>query len=1203
LPTSNPYSDFTQYLVDGTEGADVTKGVHPASIALGRASVSIKTTGGSIEDAVKIAKTKMGSSTRDIERLAQGRRMLEFRDTAGGLNIYGVNFGVADDVGTDLLSSYTDSKLSRYGLGAGYSDTVAGRYDIVPGQTFYINTADIETTGITAGSQTRSISVLRRRARYDDLGNLEYLDPIDAGEVKTWFFKTNRANAARAFGPDGSLVPISDLAQILESGAGDTIAGATKREQLDGLTEALNFMTGKDLEDAGALGGKAPIRLAGHNVGTFDTRFVTQNILELMSELGDDETSAAGNAIDRLATMRIENPFFVVDTMDSSFLEMSSQVNSMIKNLKGIGLPEEKLNDLVYTAFIDKSIRTKAEMIGQGATRVSVENLVLNSNFLELLENDGLSDSFLEAIETKGTHTSAIDVTMQSYMERYLEGGQLKIQMSEQEARQALVSIEDETLVSRAVEKLTDEGHIRSRAYSPFERFMRRKVSSSSAITLTTNVQDVSALSPENFQFLSRTTEGQNKIALSVDAQILSDRFGIGGLEENFEGTLRYSPSSKRFEITGHMNPAIGSESDARFQAAARTFVQETLENARNGSKENVVLRAADTSRGLAEGTISTNVSNDLINNIQISNLAASQTDEMIAAKGRAIGNIGRVVDPTGEAINLTANTYGTGKGAVDGINPTVRPVLYGDLLEDGTERVVRYGEKVSELGLPFATIDPRSRVMAVQTSAATADIGRQIFQAEALSATASAEQKASYAAAAKAIDRTSEYGLTYFMGQGKIPSAVHVSEPETYSRLVIDKVADRNSRLIVPYDIFRELEVQVPDSSSTTGSRMVKIASQEYAEMGKHHVNFSFPQLSSTDESIVNLVFHHHFSEGEKGIQEAMDLVGQINERVIPLRTGGAGVKAPKTPHKQLIERIASDTGITLDDTEIVNLVQREQTDVIKASLGGRYDRVHSAYQNILREQAESLIDQSSGGIISLANQNEAANALKSTIEVLAEEMSDTTDSMLQESRAQIAFFGEEGVAITPMVNTQADLASEQILQSTLSRGAITSEGVDEVADMGQRVALRGQEALSGMLDIAPVLADDSSELVKDAAVQTARQLGNEGDAIAMTAKHFYQKNRVALFAGAVAVGGAAAFAKHKNRKDQQDLYDESRQMQAPQEEQRRFGIREALLNNRSNKSTLDPLATAGVVGNLDRNKIGHHSMDPNKNRHLFQG
>jgi hypothetical protein len=33
------------------------------------------------------------------------------------------------------------------------------------------------------------------------------------------------------------------------------------------------------------------------------------------------------------------------------------------------------------------------------------------------------------------------------------------------------------------------------------------------------------------------------------------------------------------------------------------------------------------------------------------------------------------------------------------------------------------------------------------------------------------------------------------------------------------------------------------------------------------------------------------------------------------------------------------------------------------------------------------------------------------------------------------------------------------------------------------------------------------------------------------------------------------------------------------------------------------DPLTTAGVVGNLDRNKIGHYKMGAQKNAHLFGG
>jgi hypothetical protein len=38
-----------------------------------------------------------------------------------------------------------------------------------------------------------------------------------------------------------------------------------------------------------------------------------------------------------------------------------------------------------------------------------------------------------------------------------------------------------------------------------------------------------------------------------------------------------------------------------------------------------------------------------------------------------------------------------------------------------------------------------------------------------------------------------------------------------------------------------------------------------------------------------------------------------------------------------------------------------------------------------------------------------------------------------------------------------------------------------------------------------------------------------------------------------------------------------------------------------RQTSSRRDPLVTAGVVGNLDRNKIGHTQMGANKYNHLY--
>jgi len=107
--------------------------------------------------------------------------MLELRSPdllnggASRLNVYGVNFGKARAL-TEL----------------GYYN--AAQHDIAIGEIFHIVTADIETTGITQGSQTRSISYMTRRARYTSDGAIEYLDEIDPSNVKTVHLSTRRMN-------------------------------------------------------------------------------------------------------------------------------------------------------------------------------------------------------------------------------------------------------------------------------------------------------------------------------------------------------------------------------------------------------------------------------------------------------------------------------------------------------------------------------------------------------------------------------------------------------------------------------------------------------------------------------------------------------------------------------------------------------------------------------------------------------------------------------------------------------------------------------------------------------------------------------------------------------------------------------------------------------------------------------------------------
>ena len=71
--------------------------------------------------------------------------------------------------------------------------------------------------------------------------------------------------------------------------------------------------------------------------------------------------------------------------------------------------------------------------------------------------------------------------------------------------------------------------------------------------------------------------------------------------------------------------------------------------------------------------------------------------------------------------------------------------------------------------------------------------------------------------------------------------------------------------------------------------------------------------------------------------------------------------------------------------------------------------------------------------------------------------------------------------------------------------------------------------------------------------------------------------------------------------KKNENDLYESTIEAQPVEQGQRPYGIQEAMMNGRKS-STRNPMATAGVVGNLDRNKVGHTKMGPNKHGNLFK-
>jgi hypothetical protein len=93
--------------------------------------------------------------------------------------------------------------------------------------------------------------------------------------------------------------------------------------------------------------------------------------------------------------------------------------------------------------------------------------------------------------------------------------------------------------------------------------------------------------------------------------------------------------------------------------------------------------------------------------------------------------------------------------------------------------------------------------------------------------------------------------------------------------------------------------------------------------------------------------------------------------------------------------------------------------------------------------------------------------------------------------------------------------------------------------------------------------------------------------------------KPKLGITLAASAIAGAGYYIYNKNRDDK--IYEETLKTQ-PFEKQKDYSPKE-FQNQQFTRGYSDPLKTAGIVGNLDKRKIGHNKMGQNKYGHLYGG
>lgn len=207
------------------------------------------------------------------------------------------------------------------------------------------------------------------------------------------------------------------------------------------------------------------------------------------------------------------------------------------------------------------------------------------------------------------------------------------------------------------------------------------------------------------------------------------------------------------------------------------------------------------------------------------------------------------------------------------------------------------------------------------------------------------------------------------------------------------------------------------------------------------------------------------------------------------------------------------------------------------------------------------------------------------------------------------LAYVDESSVVLTPRVSKEAIQQAEfiaskpNLFPSEVVRAAqqvVESSQPEAQLDFFRSVLMRFGED--------PTFRKNLRTAMEDA----VPQFGPVTDLIARQERdrhlfHFISRHKNTVY-GALAAAATAGVGYYLYKKKQKnDLYNETMDRQPFEEVPAPMSIDQfnSLEKNfvAQNSSRRDPLFTAGVVGNLDRNKVSHYKMGPKKYDHLYGG
>lgn len=460
-------------------------------------------------------------------------------------------------------------------------------------------------------------------------------------------------------------------------------------------------------------------------------------------------------------------------------------------------------------------------------------------------------------------------------------------------------------------------------------------------------------------------------------------------------------------------------------------------------------------------------------------------------------------------------------------------------------------------------------------------------------------------------------YGLTYSRKTQSGGEVSKVFQRDSYIRMTagVGDQASSEKITMLAQDAL-DLEIQIGPN------RTVKIGSKEFFENSQinslieSHVQ---PGLSDIKmPATTNYIFSPQGLTQESYENLADQVIGSQIRRfqAIGQQSGNFVAESIKGDFNAVANKIFGDS-VKFDEAAAQydfgsifakGLTPEERIALIRQQAG---EEAANRYRDFIKTTSLEIQED---GIIFMSVKGEASEQIREAQRTTGVELNSTINDQMSRSRRTRMVATIEEIGSTGETRPVAFALSPLDDQQVYEEARMAADSSLSVEDIGR---LRHQEDLNALQNAAEaarvtgtnsrnVAADGATQFIADAtaaASSRASAPSSQATTAFQAGQKFMQNNKRNIYLAGLAVAAAVVGTKMAKRKNENEIYDATMQGMPVESGKRPYGIQDALFAQKMASRRKDPLVTAGVVGNLDRSKINHTSMGPDKNNHLFGG